>query len=134
MTTAEMRGPSGLGQRIDAELELLARGEVGLWILYAVVVALVALGLIGALRRAQGLLRERYGDEEAWPDRLRTAIEVGILVAATGIALRPLISRAPLVVGVLLVVGAFIASRVATPWTRSLLAGLSLSRRRTFRE
>jgi small-conductance mechanosensitive channel len=126
--------PSGLGTRIDAELDLLAAGAFGRWAVFAAVVAVVAWAIIWGTRRGVKFVEDRWAEEEQRLESVAGAFEIAVVLVAGVIALRPLVAKAPLVVGLVVIALLLVAARIATPWARNLLAGVSLNRRQTFRE
>jgi small-conductance mechanosensitive channel len=123
-----------LSERFGAELELLSTGGLGRWLLFVAVVFVVAWITVWAIGAAARFWTAFFPDPRRRSEAVATILEVVAMVAAVVVALRPLVARAPLVSGTVVLIALLILSRVLAAPLQNLLAGLELSRRKAFVE
>jgi small-conductance mechanosensitive channel len=125
---------SGLGSEILTEFRALTSLITPGLLAYFVLVFVLAL----VLRRTIGWIIKlgwRLGaDPKRHLSRVKGGLDLGVVVVATLIAVRPLFTAVPLVFSVVVAVTGLIAALALPEWIQNTVAGLSLALRGQFRE
>jgi hypothetical protein len=121
----------GVAARLDEELQALGGGALLRWVFFAALVVIVAWITAWGIGIAERFVRSVVTDPHRRIRRLAAALRVTVGVVAVFWALRPLFTKAPLVMSVVLLLLVVVGARVAENSVRNLIAGLALARRQS---
>jgi small-conductance mechanosensitive channel len=134
ISTDALETVSGLGSEILTEFRALTSLLTPGLLAYLVLVFVVALLLRRAIGWGIKLVWSFGADPKRRLARVKGGLDLGVVVLATLLAVRPLFAAVPLVLSVVVAVTGLIAAIALPEWIQNTVGGLSLALRGQFRE